>query len=219
MSNGEGSKPRGTYHHGDLRRALVEGAAAIIAEEGSDALTLRGVGQRVGVSRTALYRHFDSKAALLAAVAREGFRLLRADLEAAHRGALADGTEPILAQGEAYVGFGAKHPAYYRTMFGPTLQDREQCPALIEEGREAFGVLVRAIAEGQAAGRLTPGDPVRLAQVLWALVHGVVTLGADGHFVQQGPGAEPTPGPVLASFAAATALAGLLVRPAPSGAG
>src|SRR5918994_6836440 len=65
------------YHHGDLRRALLEEAARTIEHEGVGGLTLRAVGERLGVSRTALYRHFTDKAALLSAVARDGFRMLR----------------------------------------------------------------------------------------------------------------------------------------------
>ncbi len=217
MGDGEGIKPKGTYHHGDLRRALVEAAVGIIAAEGSDALTLRGVGVRVGVSRTALYRHFDSKAALLVAVAEEGFRLLRLDLEASVEAARANQAEPLEALAEAYVGFGRKHPPHYRTMFGPKLEERGCYPALIAEGEAAFRVLARSIAEGQAAARIVPGDPVRLAQVVWATVHGIVTLGADGHFIQRpdDPEAEPS----LAAFGAQVTLSGLLVRPGPGGPG
>src|SRR5262245_18784471 len=68
------------YHHGDLRRALVEQALRTIQSEGVRGLTLRGVGETLGVSRTALYRHFKDKRALLAEVAREGFRTFRQEL-------------------------------------------------------------------------------------------------------------------------------------------
>src|ERR1700682_5211672 len=73
-------QPRDRYHHGDLRRALIVEAAHTIQAKGVDALTLRAVGQKLGVSRTALYRHFADKSALVAAVAGEGFRLLRLQL-------------------------------------------------------------------------------------------------------------------------------------------
>src|SRR5918994_1954299 len=65
------------YHHGDLSRALVQATLRTIQRDGVEAVTLRGVGEDVGVSRTALYRHFADKSALLRAVAREGFRMLR----------------------------------------------------------------------------------------------------------------------------------------------
>src|SRR5262245_47090977 len=68
------------YHHGDLRRALVEEALRTIQSAGVSGLTLRSVGETLGVSRTALYRHFKDKSALLAEVAREGFRTCRLEL-------------------------------------------------------------------------------------------------------------------------------------------
>src|SRR5512145_1581524 len=74
------------YHHGDLRRALLQAAVRTIGTHGIDGLTLRAVGSSLGVSRTALYRHFADKAALLAAVAAEGFRTLRVELEEAWEG-------------------------------------------------------------------------------------------------------------------------------------
>src|SRR5688572_18502563 len=70
-------KPRDRYHHGDLRRALLDEALRTIQREGVEALTLRSIGRRLGVSRTALYRHFADKRALLSAVATEGFRMFR----------------------------------------------------------------------------------------------------------------------------------------------
>src|SRR6187455_3563616 len=76
-------KPRRSYHHGNLRRALLDEALTTIRTEGVDGLTLREIGARLGVSRTALYRHFADKRALLAAVATEGFRMLRQQLIAA----------------------------------------------------------------------------------------------------------------------------------------
>src|ERR1041384_6768453 len=75
-------KPRNRYHHGDLRRALLDEAVATIRAEGVEGLTLREIGARLGVSRTALYRHFADKEALLEAVATEGFRILRERLVA-----------------------------------------------------------------------------------------------------------------------------------------
>ena len=76
-------KRRRPYHHGNLRRALLDEALATIRTEGVEGVTLREIGARVGVSRTALYRHFADKRALLTAVATEGFRTLRQELSAA----------------------------------------------------------------------------------------------------------------------------------------
>src|SRR3954451_1530991 len=100
------------YHHGDLERALVDTALRMIQEEGLDALTLRGVGARLGVSRTALYRHFDDKEALLARVASEGFKRFHEALAAAVARAEAAGTDPMLAMAAAYQRFARANPSH-----------------------------------------------------------------------------------------------------------
>src|SRR5262245_7059465 len=110
-------KPAGSYHHGDLRRALIDEALRTIQAHGVEHLTLRTAGERLGVSRTALYRHFADKQALLAAVGREGFHLLREKLaEAWERNGR--GRSGFDAMFEAYLAFATVHSAHYRVMFG-----------------------------------------------------------------------------------------------------
>src|SRR4051812_33847937 len=109
-------KPRGRYHHGDLRRALIDEAVRTIEAEGVDALTLRAVAQALGVSRTALYRHFADKAALLTAVATTGFHTLSEALDEAWRTG-GRGRRAFDDMGVAYVLFAVAHPSYYRVMF------------------------------------------------------------------------------------------------------
>src|SRR4051794_25037940 len=110
-------RPAHRYHHGDLRRALVEEALRTIERDGVSALTLRAVGSQLRVSRTALYRHFADKSALLAAVARDGFVMLRLALVAGSEAA-AGGDAGFDAMGLAYIEFALAHPAHYRVMFG-----------------------------------------------------------------------------------------------------
>src|ERR671920_468256 len=98
-------KPAGAYHHRDLERALLAAALRTIREEGISALTLRGVAARLNVSRTALYRHFTNKRALLARVAVEGFRLLYDAQVAALGKAAAEGTDPLQALTVAHLRF------------------------------------------------------------------------------------------------------------------
>lgn len=170
---------RRTYHHGDLRRALVEEALRTIQAEGVDALTLREVGRRLGVSRTALYRHFADKGALLAAVAREGFRTFREALRAAY---MDDGGAHggFIAMGRAYVRFAVTHPSHYRVMFGGFVDACDRDPALQDEGAGSFLVLVEAITAEQAAGRLRRDPPQQMARHVWAVVHGLAMLIIDG---------------------------------------
>ena len=102
---------------------MLTEAVRIIQRSGIDALTLRGVGERLGVSRTALYRHFANKDALLQAVAAEGFRLLQAEIEGAWQRA-GGGRAGFEAMGSAYVEFAVRHPAHYRVMFGTVARGR-----------------------------------------------------------------------------------------------
>jgi AcrR family transcriptional regulator len=168
------------YHHGDLSRALLREAVRTIERGGVQALTLRRVGEKLGVSRTALYRHFADKSDLLAAVAREGFRTLRLQLLDAwtvHGG----GRDGFDAMGAAYVRFAVDHPSHYRVMFGGYVDspgDRD--PQLAKEGAGAFQALVDAIVSLQEAHLLKPDPPLQLAQYIWANVHGIAMLAIDG---------------------------------------
>lgn len=166
------------YHHGDLRRALVEEALRTIRADGVAGLTLRGVGQTLGVSRTALYRHFADKAALLSEVAREGFRTLRLEtIEAWERGGR--GWAGFEAMGAAYVRFAVANPSHYRVMFGGFVVASPNAD-VAREGSGAFQALVDAIAWLQQEGLMRPDDAQQLARFVWALVHGVAMLIIDG---------------------------------------
>jgi AcrR family transcriptional regulator len=179
-------KRPGHYHHGDLRRALLQEAVRVIQVHGVETLTLRAAGERLGVSRTALYRHFADKAALLTAVAREGFRMLRLELLAAWG---AGGLDQFQAMGAAYVHFAVEHPSHYRVMFGGFVKG-EPDPEFAEEASGAFQALVDAIVFLQKAGDMRPDDPQQLAQYIWAVVHGVAMLAIDGQIEHQGASVE-----------------------------
>lgn len=179
-------KRPGHYHHGDLRRALVREAVRVIQEEGVDTLTLRSVGARLGVSRTALYRHFADKSALLTAVAREGFRTLRlALLDAWGSG----GREQFAAMGMAYVRFAVANPSHYRVMFGGFVKG-EADPEFATEAAGAFQALVDAIVALQRSGEMRADDPLQLARYIWGVVHGIAMLAIDGQIEHQGASVE-----------------------------
>lgn len=167
------------YHHGDLRRALLEEALRTIQTHGVEALTLRAVGERLGVSRTALYRHFTDKPALLAAVGREGFRLLRLTLTNAWE-QNGRGREGFEAMGFAYVTFAVNHAAHYRVMFGGFIEACRKDATFVEEAKSAFEVLVDSLVEQQRAGLVRADDPQVQARMIWALVHGIAMLVIDG---------------------------------------
>jgi len=172
-------KPRNAYHHGNLRRALLDEALATIRSDGVDAVTLRGIGERLGVSRTALYRHFADKRALLNAVATEGFRTLREELVRVWEQG-GGGVKGFYAMGTAYVRFAVGSPSHYRVMFGGFVEAEQHDPALEAEGRGAFQALVDALVALQRDGVVRDDDVELMARHVWALVHGIAMLAIDG---------------------------------------
>ncbi len=191
------------YHHGDLRRALLDAAARRLHDAGPEALTMRALAEATGVSRTAPYRHFRDKAALLVALAAEGFERLRAALHAARAGS-APGLAGFEAMGVAYVRFAVDKPAYYRLMYGrDAVARRTVNPDLQAAADAAYEELASLVAAGQASGHLRAGDPGALAYVAWGTVHGLAMLLVDGQIE------EPADVDALARLTARTLLEGL----------
>lgn len=167
------------YHHGDLRRALLAATIETIRTQGVAAVTVRGVGDDVGVSRTALYRHFSNKDALLGAVALEGFATLRTALfDAWTRGGR--NVKGFNQMGEAYVRFARQHPSHYQVMFGGYMASSSLAAELATEEFDAFGVLVAAITALQQTKQMRPDDPQLMAMYIWSVVHGVAMLALTG---------------------------------------
>lgn len=167
------NKPR------DTKAALLQAAASLLKEQGVSAVTLRAVGERAGVSRTAPYRHFTDKEALLAGVASGAFELLgRAFADVKQ-----DYPDPLRQLGamlEAYVAFALDEPQRYRLMFGPELRSREHLD-LKNAALPVLKRLVQTIGEAQKSKQVRTGDPLRLAALLYAAAHGAVDLTLAGH--------------------------------------
>jgi len=174
-----------SYHHGDLRRALVSSALEILSEGGLAGLSLRAAARRAKVSAMAPYRHFADKEALLAAVAEYGFHQLATRLSAAAASA-ADPRFGLAALGVAYVVFACDEPSLFKLMFGPMIEKKSAHPALDEAGGACFDVLRQAVA----AARFFDGD-VDLQSVslaCWSLVHGLASLIIDGRLMAEDAG-------------------------------
>ncbi len=165
------------YHHPHLREALLAETAVLLAERGVENITMRGLAERIGVSRTAPYRHFPDKASLLTAVAEDGFQRLRRQMSEAARGDTS--LQKFFCMGEAYIHFAVANPTHYRLMFGP---EGIQCAgnaALTAVADDTFALLQNAIERCQQEGSIKPGDPCLLAYATWAMVHGTVSLLID----------------------------------------
>ncbi|HZG93023.1 MAG TPA: TetR/AcrR family transcriptional regulator [Pseudonocardia sp.] len=163
------------YHHGDLRRALLDTALTVIAEHGPVALSLRDVARRAGVSHAAPTHHFKDKTGLLTALAAEGWGLLADALADA---AARDGRFSEL--GVAYVVFAVGHPAHFAVMRAPGLV-RDDDPDLVS-ARDRAGAALHTESGGGARDATT-------ALTGWALVHGLSALLLEGT-VRPDPGAD-----------------------------
>jgi AcrR family transcriptional regulator len=174
----------GRYHHGDLRRALVEAAFGLVKERGPQGITLREAARRAGVTHAAPYRHFADKEALLAAVAEEGFVLLHAEITRAFEGASPEDLLEVL--GVAYVRFARAHPSEFRVMFGAEVGDKQRYPSLTRADQAVFDLLCKAIEIAQTHGLVPAGNPARLGMVQWSMLHGVAALVVDGQMGRAG---------------------------------
>lgn len=203
------ARPRTTYHHGNLRSALIDGASALLERDGPLGVTLRGAARQAGVSQAAPYRHFSSKSALLAAVAEAGFESLVQAMSSAARRHRSAPTAALEAMAQAIVRFAAEHPSRYRLMSGPAVRGRDH-PSLLQAASAAWNLLMATIRECQRAGRIRAGDPEQQGFVFWSSIHGLAVLVVD----------EQLPPPVLrahsiedlAGYATAVVLAGLAPR-------
>lgn len=174
-----------SYHHGDLHRALVDAALALVAETGRWDLSLREVARRAGVSHNAPYAHFQDKGALLAAVGVRVYERLRATTTAAAAGGRT-AEETLVAVGRAYIAFGLGNVALYRLMSGQGLSVDGRLPEPVRAAAEAArGVLRDIIVQGGRDGSfdLDPDDGTDVAAAVvaaWSLVHGFTLLAIDG---------------------------------------
>ncbi|MEU3605713.1 TetR/AcrR family transcriptional regulator [Streptomyces sp. NPDC035033] len=170
-----GRTKRSSYHHGDLRQAVLSAALEAIAADGPGALSLRDLARRAGVSHAAPAHHFGDRAGLLTAIAAQGFGLL-AD-------ALAGGTT-LADRGRRYVRFAADHPAHFAVMFAPDL--------LRPDDPELTAARARASAELRAGVAGLPGrDPRATGIAAWSLAHGFATLYLTHNVDEAVGGASP----------------------------
>jgi AcrR family transcriptional regulator len=168
----------------DTRERIVEEARDLYLTGGLTALSMRKVAERVGVSATALYRHFDDKEALLVAVVQAGFEKFTGYLLRGLAGKTP--VERLSLTGDGYLSFALDNPSYYRIMFMASRQDigYEELPAANRQTlRHSFQLLVDRVRECQDTGHVRAGDPQEIAVLIWSFVHGLVSLYLAGHMV------------------------------------
>ena len=173
------SDTRLTYHHGDLRRELVNAAVELLRSDGGQELTLRAVARAAGVSQTAPYRHFSDKGALLAAVAETGFSKLDERCEQAL--SIPDGPRDRLHQlGKAYVQFALDEPALYRLMFGAELGPfKDAYPSLAAGARQVHDMMSITVEDLMSEEGASNAEIESACVAAWSLVHGLASLLID----------------------------------------
>lgn len=168
-----------TYHHGNLREALTEAAHNILATGGVEALSLRKVALKAGVSPTALYSHFKDKRALLALLSTQGFEELSAYMETETRktdSAHDTDSASLLSLARGYVKFAVENTELFRLMFGQEVGNLRDYPELAEAGSKSYTMMADCVAT-QVNSAISP---TVAATAAWSLVHGLATLINNG---------------------------------------
>lgn len=189
-STEEGSgRSVGVHYRGDLRRALIDAAVAVLNETGIDSLSLRSVARRIGVSNAAPAHHFGDKAGILTAVATEGFELFIDHLASALAAATDDPLDQLPSLGCAYAEFAEQNPGTFSVMFQPAVT-RLDDPALQSASNAAFDALRHHIEQCQQRGWHREADTQILAAAAWALAHGISVLRNQGSLQRHLPDAS-----------------------------
>ena len=172
--------PRKTYHHGDLKNALIKAGVEILAKEGIEGLSLRKVAQRAGVSHSAPYSHFPDKQSLIAAISTEGFNQLYAELDAVIL-AYPKNPKKQLQQGAlTYVQFALNNTDIFKIMFSGVLEKEKEYPAFVDISQKTFRRVVEVVKACQKAGVLQSGSSELMAIAVWGQVHGIISLALEG---------------------------------------
>lgn len=160
-----------SYHHGDLRKRLLHTAEQLVMSQGPEAITMRRLSRHIGVSHTAVYRHFRNKDELICALVEDGFNALRRRFQTVD-----DERYPPLERvkilGRSYVEFAFENPARYRVMFGSIMANTSRS-TVQQAASKSLMCLFDVIRLGQVEGVIQPGDPLDLAGITWSMIHGL----------------------------------------------
>ncbi|NLR75649.1 TetR/AcrR family transcriptional regulator [Leeia aquatica] len=169
--------PRTRYHHGQLRQALLDATLALVIEQGMSAWSLRDVARRVGVSPAAPFRHFDSKHALLAAIAEQGMQRFVADIAREVEAAPAEGR--LQAMGVGYLRWAIANPAQFMVISDRSLFNLAQSPTLLAQSEAVMGQMDALL---QARYGQHPGFALEQARLMFrAQAYGLARMAVDRH--------------------------------------
>ena len=169
------SADRRTRAKEDTKRTILNAATALFEARGYDGFSLRQVAESIGYTATTIYLYFKDKDELLLAVCAEGFAGFGAALEAASN-STADPALRIREIGRAYINFGLTHPVHYRVMF---MQTPDFVLSAVNQPREdvsSYQIFLDAVTAAMRAGVIPVADPLETTNLLWAGVHGLVSL-------------------------------------------
>ncbi|MBR1271537.1 TetR/AcrR family transcriptional regulator [Bradyrhizobium sp. AUGA SZCCT0222] len=175
------------YHHGDLRRVLIDAALQLVGEGGPDAVSVREAARRAGVSPGAPFRHFPSRDALMNAVAEEAQRRFRVEIEAVL--AEASASNPLgrfRCLGLAYLRWAMKNPTHFEIISSRRFFDHDEAAGVSQDNAELIDLTERTLAEAFAQGQLRSADLKQVQIAGRALVYGFARMNIDGHFPRWG---------------------------------
>lgn len=165
-----------TYHHGDLKNALIQAGIEILSVDGIKGLSLRQVAKRAGVSHAAPYAHFTDKQALIAAISTEGYKRLFFQLTQIDQEYHNDPLRKLVEVAWCYLQFAVKDPAHFKITFSGVIEKEKDYPAFVEISQKSFAFITKMVAECQATGILPSGPSDLIAVHLWGSIHGLATL-------------------------------------------
>ncbi|MCY0096171.1 TetR/AcrR family transcriptional regulator [Hoeflea ulvae] len=173
-------KTKDSYHHGDLRAALLKAGEEVLAESGIDGFSLRAVAKRVGVSHSAPAHHFGDAKGLLDALATEGFRRFLAAMEARQKAETSgDPRQQVLASGLGYLDFAVSSPALFRLMFAAD-KSHQKSDELTEAAQASFVHLAEGVARLRGVSPFENASAMTDVMAIWSMVHGFSELFISG---------------------------------------
>lgn len=180
MSSPKTKEKQKSYHHGDLRTALIKAARDVLKEEGTNKLSLRAAARHAGVSHAAAYHHFKDKTSLLAAIAVEAFNELNAKRNKAYQQKNLTNLERVEKMGITYIKFALENPQEFRLMLLPEFRREDVLTDVEQAGRQGHVQMIELVTALQEEGSFISGNPESIVISMWATFHGLAILMLDG---------------------------------------